>query len=80
MLFQVIPIGQNSRFVEAYKQALAKHPGATRIADMTISEQWFWAYILNGYVTRIQGTAVSAGKNRSRKDDSGGDRQEGGAQ
>ena len=58
MLFQVIPIGQNERFRVAYEEALKKHPGATRIANATIIENWFWAYILNGYTTKISGVAV----------------------
>jgi hypothetical protein len=59
MLFDVIPIGQNTRFGTAHKRAIEQNPGTTRIADMTISENWFWAYILNGYKTKIQGTAVT---------------------
>ena len=58
MLFQVIPIGQNERFRVAYENALQKHPGATRIAGATISESWFWAYILNGYSFKVKGLAV----------------------
>lgn len=58
MLFQLIPIGQNTRFQTAYDRALKSVPGATRIADLKISENWFWAWVLNGYTTTIQGTAV----------------------
>jgi hypothetical protein len=58
MLFQVIPIGQNERFGVAYENALKKQPGATRIANATISENWFWAYILNGYSFKVKGLAV----------------------
>ena len=58
MLFQVIPINQNERYVNAYHRALEKYPGATRILDPTITEHWFWAYILNGYIFEVKGTAV----------------------
>ena len=58
MIFNILPVGQNERFVEAYRKALAKAPGATRIADVEISEDWFWAYLLNGYITTIRGIAV----------------------
>lgn len=58
MLFQIIPIGQNTRGQTAYDRALASVPGAKRIADLKITESWFWAYVLNGYTTTIQGTAV----------------------
>jgi hypothetical protein len=57
MLFGVIPIIQNTRFENAYAEAVQK-AGGTRLTDVTISEQWFWALILNGYTFRVQGTAV----------------------
>lgn len=57
-LFGIIPIGLNQRFGVAHDRALAQAPGATRIANTTISENWFWAYILNGYTTTVRGTAV----------------------
>jgi len=58
MLFQLIPIGQNTRFQTAYERALKSVPGATRLADVQIAENWFWAYVLNGYTTTVKGTAV----------------------
>ena len=57
MLFQFIPIIQNERFVNAYNQAVAK-AGGTRLTDVTISERWWWGYVLNGYNFKVQGTAV----------------------
>ncbi len=57
MLFQFIPIRQNERFVNAYNQAVAK-AGGTRLTDVTISERWWWGYVLNGYNFKVQGTAV----------------------
>ena len=58
MLFSLIPIKQNDRFNRAYAAALAAHPGATRLVDVQISENWFWAVILNGYRFTVSGTAV----------------------
>jgi hypothetical protein len=58
LLFQVIPINQNERFEKAYNQAVQK-AGATRLTDVTISERWWWGYVLNGYVFKVQGTAVT---------------------
>jgi hypothetical protein len=58
MLFQFIPIGQNDRFADAYSRALVSMPGATRLVDITIHENWFWAWILNGYSFHLEGTAV----------------------
>ena len=58
MLFQFIPIDQNDRFERAYSSALGQQPGATRIADVEIQENWFWAWVLNGYTFHVRGTAV----------------------
>ena len=58
MLFQLIPIKQNQRFVQAYQQALESQPGATRLVDVEIQERWFWAWVLNGYSFTVRGTAV----------------------
>ena len=57
MILGVIPVRQNERFVNAYNQAVAK-AGANRLTDVTISEQWWWGYVLNGYKFKVQGTAV----------------------
>ena len=57
MLFGVVPIIQNTRFENAYMEAVQK-AGGTRLTDVTISERWFWALVLNGYTFSVQGTAV----------------------
>ena len=41
MLFDVIPIGQNSRFERAYEEAV-KSKGGDRLIDPVITENWFW--------------------------------------
>jgi len=56
LLFGCIPIRQNDRFVEAYNEAVQK-AGATRLTDVTISERWWWGYVINGYVFKVEGTA-----------------------
>ena len=61
MLFQFIPINQNDRFVEAYRQALAQS-GGTRLVDVTVEERWFWAWVLNGYIFHLKGTGVTEKK------------------
>lgn len=58
LLFGCIPIKQNERFQDAYNQAVQK-AGGTRLTDVTISERWWWGYVLNGYVFKVQGTAVA---------------------
>jgi hypothetical protein len=57
MLFNVIPIGQNKRFVNAYDAAV-RSKGGDALLDPVIKESWFWAYILNGYTTKITGTVI----------------------
>jgi hypothetical protein len=57
MLLQFIPINQNTRFENAMAEAVQK-AGGTRLTDVTISEQWFWAYVLDGYIFKVEGTAV----------------------
>ena len=57
MLFQFIPIGQNERFRDAYNHAIKSKSGDDLI-NVEITETWFWAYILNGYVTTVKGTAI----------------------
>ena len=57
LLFGFIPIRQNERFVDAYNKAV-RSVGGTRLTDVTISERWWWGYIINGYVFKVEGTAV----------------------
>ena len=57
MLFQFIPIGQNSRFDSAYQEAITKR-GGTCLTDPVVEEKWFWAWVLNGYTFKVKGTVV----------------------
>lgn len=57
MLFQLIPIGQNTRFVRAYEAAL-KSKGGDALLEPVVQEKWFWAWVLNGYSTKITGTVI----------------------
>ncbi len=61
MLFNAVPIGQNSRFRDAYKYAI-ESKGGDGLIDIEITERWFWAYILNGYTTTIKGTVIKYDK------------------
>jgi hypothetical protein len=61
MLFDVIPIGQNERFVRAYDAAVKSQNGDALI-DATIEEHWFWGYILDGYSTKVSGTVIKYNK------------------
>lgn len=58
-IFQaIIPIGENSRTARAYKNALAKAPGATALTDVTLQEDWYWYYLGTLRVVIISGEAV----------------------
>ena len=57
MLFGVIPIGQNSRFVRAQNAAI-KAKGGDALINTQIQEKWFWAWVLSGYTTKISGDVV----------------------
>jgi hypothetical protein len=57
MLFGFIPINQNKRFENAMAEA-ARKAGGTRLTDVTISERWFWAFVLDGFIFKVEGTAV----------------------
>ena len=57
LLFGFIPIRQNERFVDAYNKAVQR-AGGTRLTDVTISERWWWGYVINGYIFKVEGTAV----------------------
>jgi hypothetical protein len=61
MLFNIIPINQNTRFNTAYEDALAKL-GGTCMTDPVIEERWYWAYLFNGYIFKVKGTVVKENK------------------
>lgn len=58
LLFGYIPIMQNGRFENAYLEAVQKG-GGNRLADVVISERWFWGGVLNGFIFKVEGTAVA---------------------
>ena len=57
MLFNIIPINQNQRFQKAYDEAVASK-GGDRLINPVVEEQWFWAYLFNGYIFKVKGTVV----------------------
>ena len=61
MLFNFIPIQQNSRFVRAQKAAIESKNGDAMI-NTQVQENWFWAYVLNGYKTTVSGDVVKLNK------------------
>ncbi|WP_416196944.1 hypothetical protein [Pseudomonas sp. Teo4] len=57
MLFGLIPIRQNSRFVRAQEAAI-KAKGGDALINTQVQEKWFWAWVLNGYTTTISGDVI----------------------
>ncbi len=57
MLLGVIPIGQNNRFVRAQDAAI-KAKGGDALINTQVQEKWFWAWVLNGYTTKISGDVI----------------------
>ena len=57
MLLGVIPIGQNNRFVRAQNAAI-KAKGGDALINTQVQEKWFWAWVLNGYTTKISGDVI----------------------
>jgi hypothetical protein len=57
MLLQLIPIAQNDKIQRAMER-LMKEKGGDALADVTIRESWFWAYVLNGYSVKVEGKVL----------------------
>ncbi|AUF97013.1 hypothetical protein WLF18_02900 [Pseudomonas shirazensis] len=57
MLFGLIPIRQNSRFVRAQDYAI-KAKGGDAMINTQVQESWFWAWVLNGYTTTVSGDVI----------------------
>ena len=57
MLFGVIPIQQNNRFVRAQTAAI-KAKGGDALINTQIQENWFWAWVLSGYTTTVSGDVI----------------------
>nr|WP_178132158.1 hypothetical protein [Pseudomonas sp. C2B4] len=57
MLFNLIPIRQNSRFVRAQNEAI-KAKGGDAMINTQVQERWFWAWVLNGYTTKVSGDVI----------------------
>lgn len=53
-----IPAGLNSRVATAYDRALANKPGATKLINVTMSEDWTWFLLGTARCVKITGEAV----------------------
>ena len=57
LLFGVIPIQQNNRFIRAQNAAI-KAKGGDAMINTQVQENWFWAWVLTGYTTKISGDVI----------------------
>lgn len=57
LLFGMIPIQQNNRFVRAQNAAIQSKGGDAMI-NTQVQENWFWAWVLTGYTTTVSGDVV----------------------
>jgi hypothetical protein len=57
MLFGLIPIRQNDRFVRAQSYAI-QAKGGDALINTQVQEKWFWAWVLNGYTTTVSGDVI----------------------
>ncbi|AZG84302.1 hypothetical protein N032_00645 [Pseudomonas syringae pv. pisi str. PP1] len=57
MLFGLIPIRQNDRFVRAQNSAI-QAKGGDALINTQVQEKWFWAWVLNGYTTTVSGDVI----------------------
>lgn len=57
MLFDLIPVGQNSRFERAYDEAMRSSTGY-RLVDIKVRESWYWCVVGNLYVFELTGSCV----------------------
>lgn len=61
MLFNLIPIQQNTRFVRAQNAAI-QAKGGDALINTQVQESWFWAWVLNGYTTTVSGDVIRLNK------------------
>lgn len=52
-----IPVRQNNRFIRAQDAAI-KAKGGDAMINTQIQENWFWAWVLTGYTTKVSGDVV----------------------
>ena len=57
MLFGLIPIRQNDRFVRAQSSAI-QVKGGDALINTQVQDKWFWAWVLNGCTTTVSGDVI----------------------
>jgi hypothetical protein len=57
MIMNVIPVNQNNKIERAVERAI-QSKGGDELIDITVQETWFWAYVLNSYAVKVDGTVI----------------------
>lgn len=57
MIMNVIPVNQNNKIERAVEKAI-QSKGGDELIDITVQETWFWAYVLNSYAVKVDGTVI----------------------
>jgi hypothetical protein len=57
MLFSLIPIQQTNK-IERAANYIIEQKGGDDLVNISVTESWFWAYVLNGYQVTMSGTVV----------------------
>ena len=57
-LYNVVPIGMNTKLERAHAAALASVPGATSLVNVIVSESYFTYLLGNAHCVKIQGQAI----------------------
>jgi len=57
MIMNVIPINQNNKIERAVEKAI-QSKGGDELIDISVQETWFWAYVLNSYAVKVEGTVI----------------------
>ena len=56
--YYFVPMGNNGRVEQAYKNAVASVPGATSLVNVTIQEDWYWWLIGTAHCVKVTGEAI----------------------
>jgi hypothetical protein len=57
MVLNVIPVNQNNKIERAIEAAI-QSKGGDELIDISVTESWFWAYVLNSYAVDVEGTVI----------------------
>ena len=57
MVLNVIPVNQNNKIERAIEAAI-QSKGGDELVDISVQESWFWAYVLNSYAVKVEGTVI----------------------